>query len=193
MNDIPRIPSIKDREFKRTDGELYLHVEPVELDHNNRNEGKDFLIPTFVQEEDDFVGLSIDAFREKVMAEEPNHKEYYLEMQQLLSMMKRFQDAQFLGRKHPQYKKLKVNLSASGIAFPSDVAYHADHLLRVCLFFPKAPFTHMSVVAEVVRSEKVEIGYEIKAQFKDMNEEHRNQLLQFVEECQKCSSSPQST
>lgn len=184
-NHIPRIPSVKDREFTRIDGEVYLFVEPVELDQFNKNEGKEFSIPTFVQEEDDFVGLSIDAFAERAKLEKSTHVEEYLQIQQLLSMLKRFMDASLLGRKSRPYKRVVVNISGSGIAFPSDVAYHAGHFLRVCVFFPKRPFTHLSVVAEVVRSEKAQLGYNIKTQFTQISDQNRAQILEFVQECQR--------
>lgn len=184
-NHIPRIPSVKDREHTRVDAQVYLFVEPIELDQSNKNEGKGFSIPTFVQDEDDFVGLSIDAFAERTKLEKSTHAQEYLQIQQLLSMLKRFMDASILGRKARQYHRVKVNISGSGVAFPSDVAYHAGHLLRVCVFFPKRPFTHLSVVAEVVRSEKAELGYTIKTQFKQISDDSRAHILEFVEECQR--------
>lgn len=184
-NIIPRIPSVKDRECSRVDAEVYLFVEPIELDQYNKNEGKSFFIPTFVQEEDDFVGLSIDAFAERMKLEQSQHREEYLQIQQLLSMFKRSMDASVLGRKSQSYKRVKVNISGSGIAFPSDVAYHVGHHLRTCVFFPKRPFTHLSLVAEVVRSEKAVTGYTIKTQFIQISDSHRAQILEFVGECER--------
>lgn len=184
-NGIRRLPSITDREFFRVDGLLYLHIEPVEMDAGNKHESKGFTIPTFVQEEDDFVGLSIDAFREKIILDNPPDKDSLLQIQQLLSMMKRFFDAEMLGRKQKHYKKVMVNVSGSGIAFPSDVAYYVGQTLRVSLFFPSFPFSFISVPADVVRSEKAEIGYEIRGQFRDISEKSRDEILKFVNQCQR--------
>lgn len=189
-NDIPRIPSISDRGFIRVTGLLYLYCEPVDLEKGNVQEsGKDFFIPTFVQEEDDFVGLSIDVFREKILKDNLKDKEYYLNIQQLLSMMKRFLDAELLGRKQTLYKKTNVNISGSGLAFPSDVAYHAGQVLRMSLFFPVAPHVCVNFLADIVRSEKAEIGYEVKAKYKDISEKTRQQILDFIDSCEKDSPS----
>lgn len=184
-NGIPRIPSISDREYFRVDGLLYLYSEPVEMDSNNTHDSQGLYIPTFVQEEDDFVGLSIDAFRERVILDRPPEKDSLLEVQQLMSMMKRFFDAENAGRKQKMYKKILVNLSGSGMAFPSDVAYHVGQVLRLSIFFPAFPFTYVSVAADVVRSEKAEIGYEIKVQFKDISDKTRDEILKFVNQCQR--------
>lgn len=184
-NGVTRIPSITDREFYRVDGVLYLHIEPVELDSGNKHESKGFTIPTFVQEEDDFVGLSIDAFRERLVLDSPADKDTFLQVQQLMSMMKRFFDAEVLGRKQKLYKKVMVNISGSGMAFPSDVAYYVGQVLRVSLFFSSFPFSYVSLPADVIRSEKAEIGYEIRVQFKDISEKSRDEILKFVNQCQR--------
>lgn len=184
-NDIPRIPSISDRGFIRVNGTVYIHCEPIELDKGVKHENKEFLVPTFVQEEDDFVGLSIDAFREKILHDNPKDKDYYLKIQQLLSMMKRFFDSEMLGRKLDMYKKVNVNISGSGIAFPSDVAYHAGQVLQLSLFFPSLPFANINMLADVVRSEKAEIGYEIKIKYKNISEETRDKIVKFIDACEK--------
>ncbi|OVE82220.1 hypothetical protein BVY03_01410 [bacterium K02(2017)] len=184
-NNISRIPSVSDREFFRVNGLVYMYCEPVELEQNNKNDSQGLFIPTFVQDEDDFVGLSIDSFREKLMLEKIEHKDYFLKVQQLLSMMKRFFDAEMLGRNKKSYKKVMVNVSGSGIAFPSDVAYHPKQELRISIFFPRFPFTALTVCGGVVRSEKVEIGYEIKVKFDDITESTRDEILKFVNQCQR--------
>lgn len=186
-NNITRIPSLADRDFFRVNGHLYMYCEPVEFENGNKQDSQGFFIPTFIQEEDDFVGLSIDAFREQIIEDNPPAKEHYLRIQQLMSMMKRFFDAELLGRKQKMYKKVMVNISGSGISFPSDVAYHAMQVLRLCLFFPRHPFNYLTVVGDVVRSEKAEIGYEIKVQFKDISEKTRDEILKFVNQCQRDS------
>lgn len=186
-NDIPRIPSISDRGYIRVNGTLYLYCEHADVEKGDKHVNNDFQIPTFVQEEDDFVGLSIDAFREQVLKEDPKGKDYYLKIQQILSMMKRSFDDEMLGRKQNLYKKVQVNISGSGIAFPSDVAYHAGQTLRLFLFFTKYPYMPLNILADVVRSEKAEIGYEIKIQYKDMNENARDAILKFIDECEKNS------
>lgn len=184
-SEIPRIPSISDRGFVRVDAAVYLYCEPVDLEKGNFHaSGREFFIPTFVQEEDDFVGLTIDAFREQVLVENPRDKDYYLRLQQMLSAMKRFMDGALLGRKPNMYKKMRVNISASGIAFPSDVAYHTGQILRLSLFFPKAPFGMANLLCEVVRSEKAEIGYDIKAKYTQISDKVRRSILDFIEECE---------
>jgi hypothetical protein len=180
-NNIHRMPSIKDREFKRVTEQVYFYCEPIEMDNNNMQSSTGFTIPTFVQEEDDLVGLSIDAFREQILLDDPKHKEYYLDMQQLLSMFKRFIDAELLGREQNLFKKVEVNISSSGLAFPSDVAYRTEQFLRLNLFFPKKPLSYLSLIGEVVRSEKAEIGYDIRIHFHEITPEAQKKILEFVE------------
>ncbi|MBF0104355.1 MAG: PilZ domain-containing protein [Deltaproteobacteria bacterium] len=184
-NNVSRMPSASDRDYFRVNGRLYLHCVPLELDKGSKQESKGFFIPTFVQDDDDFAGLSIDAFREQILLENPKEKDYFLKIQQLLSMMKRFFDAAMLGRKQMLYKKIMVNISGSGISFPSDVAYHPGQLLRISLFFPRFPYTSLAVIGEVVRSEKTEIGYEIKVKLADISESAREEILKFVNQCQR--------
>lgn len=184
-NNIAHFPNVNDREFFRVNGSLYMFCETIDSYKPSDNEHQGFFIPTFAQDEDDFVGLSIDAFREQVMIENPPGKDGLLQVQQLMSMMKRFFDAEVLGRKQKLYKKIKVNISGSGLAFPSDVAYHTGQLLKAALFFPRFPYTYLNVVVEVVRSEKADIGYEIKVHYKDITEKTRDEILKFVNQCQR--------
>jgi hypothetical protein len=184
-NNISKIPSLRDREYIRVDAELYFYCEPIEFDKGNKGDHVGMNVPTFAQEEDDLVGLSIDAFREQVLHENPPDKENLLKIQQLLSLTKRFLDAELLGREQKIFRKMEVNVSASGLSFPSDIAYHAGQQLRLDLFFPKFPFTYVSVMGEVVRSEKADIGYEIKLHFKDISEKTQNEIIKFVKNYQK--------
>ena len=136
------------------------------------------------KDEDDLVGLSIDAFREQVLHDNPPDKANLLKIQQLLSLTKRFLDAELLGREQKIFRKIEVNISASGLSFPSDIAYHTGQQLRLDLFFPKFPFTYVSVMGEVVRSEKADIGYEIKLHFKDVSEKTQDEIIKFVKNYQ---------
>lgn len=182
-NNIPSIPHIKDRGFVRVDGEVYFHSEPIEFDQGNKHDRCGLFIPTFVQEEDDLVGLSIDAFREKIIQDNPPDKERLLEIQQLLSMIKRFVDAELAGNTQTSFKKTKINISGSGIAFPSEVAYQPGHLIRLDVFFPKHPFSYVSVAGSVVRCEKADIGYDVKVRFMDISKKTQDEILKFVNQC----------
>lgn len=186
-SNITKLPTQSDREFFRVDGVLYMYCEAIEVEQTNQQDGQGFFIPTFVQEEDDFVGLSIDAFREKVIIDAPDGKEHLLQIQQLMAMMKRFFDAEILGRKQKLYKKVKVNISGSGLSFPSDVAYHAGQFLKLSLYFPRFPFSYLTVIGDVVRSEKAEIGYEVKIKYKNITEKTQEEILKFVNQCQRDS------
>ncbi len=183
-NNVSKLPSITDREYPRVNSVLYLQSEHYSPTHASQD-NKDVFMPTFIEKEADLVGLSIDAFWEKVNKDSPQDKDYFLQLQQLLSQLKSFYDTDPLRRSQNMFKKLKVNISGSGIAFPSDVAYHNGHLLRLSLFFPRYPFSYVNIVSEVIRSEKADIGYEIKCQYKDVSKEAHAEILKFVKECQK--------
>src|SRR5688572_15157706 len=112
-DNVTKMPSQSDREFFRVNGHMYLHCEVVEADQGNKKDASGVFIPTFEAEEDDFIGLSIDAFRENILNDDPVGKDYFLKVQQLLSMTKRFFDAEIRGKKHRLYQKISVNISGS--------------------------------------------------------------------------------
>ncbi|MCP5464810.1 MAG: PilZ domain-containing protein [Deltaproteobacteria bacterium] len=185
QNNVTKMPLASDREYFRVNGQLYFHCDVIDETKGYTEDTQGFFMPSFAQDEDDFVGLSIDAFREKILASKLEEKDYFLEMQQLMVMMKRFFDMEIVGRKQKKYKKVNVNISGSGLAFPSDVPYKNSQVLKLSLFFPAFPYTYLTLKGLVIRSEKKDIGYEIKTQFKDINEELREEVLKFVNSCQR--------
>jgi hypothetical protein len=178
-NNISRLPTIKDREYTRVDAKVYLCCQAYDPNHKPSTGVE---VSPFLEKESDFVGLSIDAFYERVKKEAPEGKEYFLQMQQLMAMLKQYCDKDPFQRTERLFKKLDVNISGSGIAFPSDVAYHSEQLLLLSLYFPLYPFSYVAVVVEVIRSEKAEIGYEIKCQYKDISEDLQKTISTFVKE-----------
>lgn len=184
QSNVTRIRNIKDRVYPRVNGVIYLSCIPTDCRKSNAQESGEFYIPPFVQHEDDYVGLCLDAFHQKLLWENPPHKEYYLKLQQLTLLLKRFSDAQAHGRKQKYYKKLQVNISGSGLSFPSDVAYHPGQPLFLNVFLPLYPFAHLTLLGEVVRSEKADIGYEVKVKYKDITEKTQKVILDFVNQCE---------
>lgn len=174
------INSLQSSQFQRADVVLYLRYDIDEPGHVYRQDSQNWLVPTFAQDEDDQVGLMIDAFGERLKKDGSTDPKW-IEVQQIMSYMKRVLDAEILGRKQKMFKKVRVNLSPTGMAFPSEVAYHPGQTMRVSLFFIQDPFTCLNVSAEVVRSEKAEIGYEIRARFKDLSEGSQKTLIQIIE------------
>lgn len=184
---IIKMPSTRDREFFRVDGQVYFYCEPVEVNQGMLKDQAGLFIPTFDHEEDDFVGLAIDAFREELLNDDVPNKDYFLKIQQLLSMTKRFFDVQFQGKQIKRYRKIPVNISGSGLCFPSDVAYDKDALIRIAMFFPRFPFKFVSVIASVVKSDKVENRFDVKVKFHELSEKCQDDILRFVNQCQRDS------
>jgi hypothetical protein len=187
MTNISQMSSAQDRDFFRVDGPVYLMVEAIEIDHGTKLETYTLEVPTFSLPEDDIVGLSIDAFREhvKISEMEKTQKEYWLQMQQIVSMMKRFLDAELLGRKQKLFKKTEVNISGSGMAFPSETAYVVKQNLRISMFFPRYPFNYICVIGEVVKCEKKDDGYLVKTHFEGISEKSQDEILRFVNQIQR--------
>ncbi|EKD50985.1 MAG: hypothetical protein ACD_62C00376G0003 [uncultured bacterium] len=180
MDNISKLPSVSDRTYTRVNAKLYLHSEHYSPTRGPQHDSKGLFMAPFAEEQDDVVGLSIDAFWEKVSESSVENKDLFLELQQILAMLKRAEKPDPMRGTHKSFKKLNVNISGSGIAFPSDVAYHAGQLLRLSLFFPKKPFSYITVIVEVVRSEKAEIGYDIKCRYKEISDDIREEILAFV-------------
>ncbi len=192
MSTVSKIPQNQaggDRDFFRIDGHVYLHVETVTLDQGTKQEVQGLYVPTFSLEEDDIVGLSIDAFGEHVMTSEMDsiQKAYWMKMQQIVSMMKRCLDVELLGKKQKLFKKLEVTISGSTLDFPSSQGFLAGQALRLALFFPRFPYTYLCVIGEVTKSEKKDSGYWVKTQFKDISEKNQDEILRFVNQLQRDS------
>lgn len=174
------INSLSQSAFQRADVVLYLRFDIDEPGHVYRKDSQNWIVPTFAQDEDDQVGLMIDSFGEKLKKDDQVDPKW-LEVQQIMSYMKRVLDAEILGRKQKLFKKVRVNLSPTGIAFPSEVAYHPGQTMRLSMYFIQDPFTCLNVSAEVVRSEKAEIGYDIRARFKDLSEKSQNTVQSVIQ------------
>lgn len=174
------------REFFRVDGEIYLHVETVALGES-LDQDQGVFLPTFSLEEDDIVGLSIDAFREQIRLSEiePAQKEFWLRMQQILSMMKRCFQTELNGGNSKMFRKCRVNISGSGLAFPSDTSYLVGQNVRLALFFQRYPYSYMGVVGEVIKCERRDGGYWVRTRFRDLNEKSQDEILRFVNQCQR--------
>lgn len=181
-------PSASDnqREFFRVDGQVYLYVEAAALGESLDSDQGVFM-PTFSLEEDDIVGLSIDAFREQIRLSEiePAQKEFWLRMQQVLSMMKRCFQVELDGGRSKMFRKSKVNISGSGVAFPSESSYLVGQNLRLAMFFPRYPYSYMGVVGEVIKCERRDRGYWVRTRFRDLNEKSQDEILRFVNQCQR--------
>ena len=187
-NNISQLPQSEDREFFRVDGKLYFHLEKVDLTEPHSESSRRVFFPPFTKDEDDVVGLSIDSFRERILVsemEDGDFRQYILEMQQLMAMMKHCFDEELGGRKQKVFVKTTVNISGSGIAFPTDKIFCIDDILRLYLFFPAYPFTFLSIMGRVVKCVKKEEGFQVKAHFENISEQQRDEILRFVNQCQR--------
>lgn len=186
-NKVAKMPSAKDREFFRVDGQLYLAIEVVDVDQGIKHEAEGVYVPTFSMPEDDIVGLSIDAFREQIRMSEMEHeqKEYWLKLQQILSMLKRSVDAELLGKKQKMYKRTPVNISGSGLAFQSDTVYTVGQNLKLSMFFPRYPYSFLALVSEVLKIEKKDEETWVRTQFLGISEKNQDEVLRFVNQCQR--------
>lgn len=183
---VTTLPSAADRDFFRTDGHVYLYIEVVTPDQAVRQDTNGVFIPTFILEEDDICGLSIDAFREQIAFDDPPNKEYLFRLQQLISMVKRYFDAEILGKKHKLYKRVPVNISGSGMSFLSPVNYEKGAHLRLSMFFPRFPYSFVSVPASVVKSVHDDDGHLwVKTHFEGMSQKNEDDILRFVNQCQR--------
>lgn len=184
-DNVSKLPTAQDRDFFRVEGVVYLHYETIDINQGHKKESYGFHLPTFEMESDDFVGLSIDAFREKVQEDSPEGKDYFLQMQQLLAMMKRFVDATLSGRRQKLFNRTTVNISGSGVAFLVDHPMAMGTTVRLSLFFPRHPFSYVCVMGNIVKSEKNDEGYLIKVQFEEMSEKTEEEIVKFVNQCQR--------
>lgn len=191
MSTIPRIPkgqnSSDDGGFFRVEGSVYLHPEVVTLDQGIKHEANGLFVPTFSLDEDDIVGLSIDAFREHILLSEmgPLEKESWLKMQQIVAMMKRVVDAELLGKKQKMFKKIEVVISGESLDFKSAEPYLVGQVLRLAMFFPRFPFTYLCVIGDVIKCEKTDDGHIVKTHFKEISEKNQDEILRFVNQCQR--------
>lgn len=189
MKTISKIPQNQesDGDFFRVTGHVYLYPEVITVDQGVKYEVNGLFVPTFSTDEDDIVGLSIDAFRENILLSEMDvlQKESWLKMQQIMSMMKRVVDAELLGKKQKLFKKCEVVISGSVLDFPSAEPYLVGQSLRLAMFFPRFPYSYLCVIGEVLKCEKTEEGHLIKTQFKDISEKNQDEILRFVNQCQR--------
>lgn len=183
---VTHLPNAHDRDFFRTDGYVYLYVDAAGADQAGRQDANGVFIPTFMQDEDDICGLSIDAFREQIAVDDPPNKDYFFRMQQLMSMIKRYFDAEIMGKKHKLYKKVPINISGSGMSFLSGQEHAKGENLRVSMFFPRFPYTFVSVFATVVKSVRDDEGkIWVKCQFQGLSQKNEDDILRFVNQCQR--------
>lgn len=181
------MPNAQNREYFRVDGRVYFYCEKIPPEESAQS-SKKIYIPTFEQERDDIVGLTIDAFRERILMseiEDEDQKQFLLEMQQIMALMKRSFDAEFSGVKQKIFVKTSINISGSGLAFPSHEAHCLGDMLRVCLFFPIYPYLFLSLAAKVIKSEKQKDGYLVKVHYENISERERDEVLRFVNQCQR--------
>jgi hypothetical protein len=186
-NNISKIPNPADREYFRVDGQIYFYCEKI---HPTENEeiAKKIYIPTFAKDEDDIVGLTIDAFRERLLMselEDQDLKLFMLELQQIMAMMKLCFDEELKGKKQKIFLKTTVNISGSGMAFQSSELHCVNDFLKMYLFFPVYPYSFVSVLAKVIKCEKQKDGYWIKTHYEKISERERDEILRFVNQCQR--------
>lgn len=186
-NNISKIPNPADREYFRVEGKIYFYYEKVRP-RENEEIAKKIYIPTFAKDEDDIVGLTIDAFRERLLmseVEDQDFKLFLLEMQQIMAMMKLCFDEELKGKKQKIFSRTMVNISGSGMAFPSNEIHCVNDFLKLYLFFPIYPYSFVSLLAQVVKCEKHQEGYWIKTHFENITERERDEILRFVNQCQR--------
>lgn len=188
MNDnVTKIPTADSRDYFRVDGRLYFYwekIKPSDLEQSP----KKIHVPTFAQDEDDIVGLMVDAYRERLLMsklEDLDLRGWLLELQQIMALMKRSFDAELRGAKQKVFAKTDVNISGSGMAFFTLEPLAIKDLLRVSLFFPLYPYSFLSLVASVVKCEKHENGFWNKLHFENIPERERDEILRFVNQCQR--------
>ncbi|MDX5300150.1 MAG: PilZ domain-containing protein [Gammaproteobacteria bacterium] len=76
-----------------------------------------------------------------------------------------------------------VNLSASGLAFPSSQSMvNGERLLLDMVFYPESD--HLKVMANVVGCEPTDQGFWIRADFDNLSETEQELLVQHVLRCQ---------
>lgn len=176
---------VEERDFFRINGELYLYYEALDEMVEDIPQTKNSFFPTFEFEEEDYLGLSLDALRENLLYDVPEHNEYYLKFQELLVLMKRYMDAKDQDLKRKTYKKSLVNISGSGLSFLSDVHFNEGDFLLMSLFFPIFPYSHVRVCAEILKSTPKDSEFDIKVKFVNLSEGVQDEILKFVNQCQR--------
>lgn len=181
------MPQSNQREFFRVDGQIYIYVEPIAAGESLDQEAQGVFVPTFGSEQDDIVGLSIDAFREQIRLSEIDaaQKEYWFKVQQILALMKRSFEAELDGREPKRFLKCRVNISGSGVAFPSAASYLVGQNVRLAMFFPRYPYSYLTIVGEVVKCERKDLGYWVRCRFREISEKSQDEVLRFVNQCQR--------
>jgi len=78
----------------------------------------------------------------------------------------------------------EVNISAGGVNFKCDQEFKKGELLKINIGLPPYPYTMLSVLGEVVRTERIEEGgkvyYKTATKFLNVDDETREDLMRYV-------------
>jgi hypothetical protein len=53
------------------------------------------------------------------------------------------------------------------------------------MFFPRYPYSYLTIVGEVVKCERQDRGYWVRSRFREISEKSQDEVLRFVNQCQR--------
>jgi hypothetical protein len=76
----------------------------------------------------------------------------------------------------------EIEVSGSGLSFPTEIAHHLGEELLIVYFLPTDPFPPLQVVAEVVRSSQRHHrgGYQTPVKIVDISQEDRHRITEYM-------------
>lgn len=159
------------REYFRCDGTVYLRFLPPALPDPQAADAIDH------------AGIMLRNFRARLDYEKPDDAPYVCALMECVEALYTYmQTLQSTHPSHTDFVRKDVNISGSGIAFFSSIAFEPLSHIALQIAFPGYPFAMVTVGAEVrhVMQDTESGAYRVACKYDNISEADRDLIVRFV-------------